>query len=195
MNLQPHSPPTLPQPTLNPSPRPRPPHPPRTAHLPDPLVDLRHVEQYCAATAARCSDLERDVHRIQHDIEAKLSQWDTLLRTLSSTDSDARALTEQLSTQLHSLRANTTPQARTATDEAINSKERVEGSEAQLEKAERSIGQAKEALLHLERKLADEEATLRKIEGWQKALVWISFLSLALLILFAAWFFARDDFD
>ncbi|GAA6027279.1 hypothetical protein JCM8097_002552 [Rhodosporidiobolus ruineniae] len=110
-----------------------------------------------------------------------------MLSALSETDDKARALTDQLSRQLQSLRANTTPQVTAARNEVVHSKERVKGSEEQLVDAEGSIERAKEALLRLERKLAEEEATLRKIESWQRALVWLALIAIALLGLLIAW--------
>ncbi|GAA5910989.1 hypothetical protein JCM6882_006740 [Rhodosporidiobolus microsporus] len=160
----------------------------------DPNHDLRRLEAYCQRATDRCAALEDNVARLQHDIEGKLSQWDSMLSALSTTEEKARVLTDTLTGQLHSLRANTGPQVKSAKDEVEHSRERVGGSEEQLEGAEKSIERAREALLQLERKLVDEEATLRKIESWQQALVWLTVFSVALLAILLVYLFGRPDF-
>ncbi|GAA5835691.1 hypothetical protein JCM11251_002999 [Rhodosporidiobolus azoricus] len=118
-----------------------------------------------------------------------------MLSALSSADEDARALTDRITGQLHSLRANTTPQVKTAKGQVEESRDKVRGSEDALVEAEKSIERAREALVTLERKLVEEEATLRKIASWQQALAWLAGACFVLLAILLSYLFGRPDFS
>ncbi|GAA5896870.1 hypothetical protein JCM5296_002577 [Sporobolomyces johnsonii] len=158
---------------------------------PDSAPDLPQVQAYCQSALKRCTDHEAHIARLQHQIDSKLSQWDSMLHDLAETEARAKTLSQQLAASLHTLQSSTRPHLVNARTAVEKSQERVKGSRATLESATDAIEEARQALTTLEARLAEEEATLRKIDSWQQALLWIALAVLALISILCAWFFAR----
>ncbi|GAA5918210.1 hypothetical protein JCM1841_005305 [Sporobolomyces salmonicolor] len=157
----------------------------------DSAPDLPLVKAYCQSALKRCTDHEAHIARLQQQIDAKLSQWDSMLHDLAETEARARTLGQQVATSLHTLQSSTRPHLVNARNAVEKSQERVKGSRATLESATAAIEDARQALTALEARLAEEQATLRKIDSWQQALLWIALAVLALISILCAWFFAR----
>ncbi|GAA5970678.1 hypothetical protein JCM21900_003651 [Sporobolomyces salmonicolor] len=183
---------------------------------PDSAPDLPLVKAYCQSALERCTDHEAHIARLQvrphppspsstyaspgspalalkpqQQIDSKLSQWDSMLHDLAETEARARTLGQQVAASLHTLQLSTRPHLVNARNAVEKSQERVKGSRATLESATAAIEDARQALTALEARLAEEEATLRKIDSWQQALLWIALAVLALISILCAWFFAR----
>ncbi|GJN89235.1 hypothetical protein Rhopal_002214-T1 [Rhodotorula paludigena] len=151
--------------------------------------DLRRLEAYCHASTDRCHALENHLARLEHDLDTRIAQWDEQLASLRTVDERARELTAQLTTQLAELRSATTPRISSARESLSQSRDKVDESRGQLEHSLASIELARGLLEQLEKRLDEEETTLQRINSWQRTLVWLTCLSLALLVALISWFF------
>lgn len=78
----------------------------------------------------------------QHDVDARISQWDDHLASLTSVDERAKELTAHLTAQLAALRTAAGPQVAQARTAVGDAQGRVKDSDALLDK---SIGNVERA--------------------------------------------------
>ncbi|TNY22707.1 hypothetical protein DMC30DRAFT_123549 [Rhodotorula diobovata] len=152
-----------------------------------PLADLRRLERYCHATSDRCSALEHSLSRVEHDVQSRITQWDSHLETLASVDDRAQALTAQLTAQLAALRTVADPQVAAARSAVGESKARVGDSDATLDKSIDNVERARLKLDDLQRQFEDKEAALERAESWLSWLTGLAIILVAVLSVVAAY--------
>ncbi|GAA5942058.1 hypothetical protein JCM3775_007386 [Rhodotorula graminis] len=152
------------------------------------VCDLRRLESYCQASSQRCAALEHSLARLEHDVDARISQWDDHLASLTSVDERAKQLTAQLTAQLAALRTAAGPQVAQARIAVGESQSRVNESDASLDKSIGNVERARRKLDELQRQFKDKEAALERAESWLSWLTGLAILLLAVLAAVAAYF-------
>ncbi|KAL8292473.1 hypothetical protein RQP46_001085 [Phenoliferia psychrophenolica] len=157
-------------------------------------ADLRLLEQICAQTIARCTAHEQRITKLQHDIDVRISRWDSLVGSLKAVDERAHKLTERIHLSLHSLRTDTTSQLDGAKQSLMKADERVAHSHRTLRTASELIRESTQAdgqIEVLEERLVQEEATLDQIAMVTQLMLWISVALVLVLSLLIAWWARR----
>ncbi|GAA5846071.1 hypothetical protein JCM9279_004776 [Rhodotorula babjevae] len=159
-----------------------------SASSPLAAADLRRLETYCLASSHRCAALEHSLTRLEHDVDARISQWDDHLAALTSVDERAKQLTAQLTAQLAALRSAAGPQVAQARTAVGESQARVEESDALLDKSIGNVERARLTLDELQRQFKDKEAALERAESWLSWLTGFTLILVAVLAVVAAYF-------
>ncbi|KAI5480512.1 hypothetical protein MNV49_000665 [Pseudohyphozyma bogoriensis] len=129
----------------------------------DEQVDLKSLERICAGSIKRCSESEVTINKLTHEIDGLLSHWNSSLATLSSLESRAKTLTDQIGASLHLLRNDTSLNLLGTKDGVDQVDERVVRSRRTLKGVRETIAEADTAIEAIEKRMVKEEETLEQI--------------------------------